>query len=63
MVQLGHRITEAVGLFDYKMLNTTEISFYVANTWNRSIVLWNHDIVFISEYFPNYIYIYSNIWK
>ena len=38
-VKLGRQIMEAAELFDYKMLNLTQITFHLGNNWSKSGVL------------------------
>ena len=36
--KFGHRIMEAVGFFDYEMLNFTQITFNFTNRWSKGVV-------------------------
>ena len=49
--KFGHRIMEAVGFFDYKMRDFTQIAFNFTNRWNMGVVSWFSDIILHKWYF------------
>ena len=58
--KFGHRITEAVGFFDYKMRKFTQITFNFTNRWSKDVVSWFLISFCIRNIFMNYIL--SNKW-
>ena len=47
----GHQIVEAVGFFDYKMRNFTQITFNLTNRWSKGVVSLFSDFILHKWYF------------
>ena len=50
-VKFGHRIMEAVGFFDCKRRNFTQITLNCTNRWSKCVVSWFSYIVLHEWYF------------
>ena len=51
-VEFGHQIMEALGLFEYKMRDFTQIVFNFTNRWSNGVVSWFADVILQKWYFP-----------
>ena len=50
-VKFGHRIMEAMGLFDYKMHSFIQITFNFTNKWSKGVVWWFTEMLLHKWYF------------